>query len=126
MITPRINCISRDKRPLPGHPKQRMVHRISLHRSQQEHRLTVDGYEAERIRFRLGGRSWREVVRAELRGPVHDLGVVLALDARAHVGRGEEACAGEGIEDGVHAEVVIRVVVGREDGRELCEKSRGC
>lgn len=103
-----------------------MVHGVALHRSQQEHRLTVDGYEAERIRFWLSGRPRREVVRAELRGPVVDLVFVLALDACAHVGRGEEACAWERIEDGVYAEVVIRVVVGREDGRELCGKSRGC
>ncbi len=58
----------------------------------------------------------RHVLLAEHRRPVHDLLVVLAVDARADVRRRVKNRLGEGVEDRVRREIVVWVVVGDEDG----------
>lgn len=107
MIAPRIHRVATHDGPLAGHPEQRVVDAVSLHRAQQHHGLAVEAEEAEGVRGGLGGGARREVLGPVDGRPVLDLLVVLALDAGADVGRGEEFGGGVGLEDGVGAEVVL-------------------
>lgn len=115
MHTPPKHDITRNNRPTLGDPKNRLIHTIALHRTQQHNGRPVQQEEARQVRVRLAGRSGNGV-GAEHRGPVFGFLIVFGVDAGADVGSGVEFGVWEGGQNGIRGEEVVWVVVGEEDG----------
>lgn len=88
-----------------------MIHRIPLHRTQQNDRTPLISFQHDktvriRIRFaRFGG----DILFAKDSGPEFHFLVVFAVDSGADVGCGVEVGGGMCVQDGVCGEVVVWV-----------------
>jgi hypothetical protein len=112
-----INRVADDERLLHWQLKECVIYAVSLHRSKQADRTRLVAFQDEEaIIIRLRPlRADRHVFSAKGLWPVNYLLVILPVDSSPHIRRGIELGFGKGVEDGVRAEVMIRVVMGHED-----------
>jgi hypothetical protein len=103
MSAPSINPVASDERLLHQQPEKRVIYTVSLYRSEQAHwtRLVTPPNE-EAIVVGL----W----------PVDHLLGVFTINTSTDIWRSIELAFGKGVEDGIRAEVMTKVVMRHRNG----------